>query len=236
MRLERMGENTMKHRWIVVAAVAAAFTHSAAAAGPIDDMFDRVAGTMNVYTQPYLRNGQLSGCQLVYSAIQRDWVYRKGQFLKLEGSVGLMEANGGLGTFVKIVVMEIEVSNQGKLSFNPSPPDRAYIVASNFDTNLSGFAANVPSDTPGGVFSAYHLNPTADMLIDAMKEKVLTVSFNMPGGETDIQVAIDLTVEDTNERGERKRSDKAIGTFSNCIVALSDQMDAASKKGSRVVQ
>ncbi len=60
----------------------------------IDVMLDRIAGTLEVSSMPYMKEGRLSGCQLVFDAMVRDYSYRQGRFIKVSGAVGIMHSGG----------------------------------------------------------------------------------------------------------------------------------------------
>jgi hypothetical protein len=53
-------------------------------------MLDRIAGTLDVSSMLYMKEGSLSGCQLVFDAMIRDYSYRQGRFIKVSGGVGFM--------------------------------------------------------------------------------------------------------------------------------------------------
>ena len=61
----------------------------------------RVVGTMDVAAQPQMSKGQLTGCILTFDALQQDWVYLHGKFIKISGSFGLMASGEKTATVLK---------------------------------------------------------------------------------------------------------------------------------------
>lgn len=173
-------------------------------------------GTLDVASMPVMSNGKLTGCQLTFNAIIRDYTYRQGAFLGVSGGVGLMNTQQKLGATVKIVTTSLDQS--GKLA--PSPPSRAYLIGANYATNLDSLVIAAASDQPGGLFSIYQVEPTIGILLDALKSKKLVFAFNQNGGGTDIQLPIELDIASTDTNGVQVRSDKTTQDFAACVLTL----------------
>ncbi|AZO35477.1 hypothetical protein EJ072_14120 [Mesorhizobium sp. M2A.F.Ca.ET.046.03.2.1] len=185
----------------------------------VDQALSAMAGTLDVQSQPYLHKGQLSGCTLIFDAILQDWSYRQGGFLKISGNVGIMRAGNKLGANLKVVVLEID-PNDPTLGLKPSAPSRAYLVDDDLKTNLATLRGTPASDTPGALFSIFEVSPTLDMVLDGLRANKLTVAFNSKGGDTDIQLPLQLDVQEVKQSGERVRSNKMKSDFANCLTAL----------------
>ena len=82
---------------------------------------------MGVTAEPYLAKGKLAGFTLVFSAILQDWRYRQGAYLAVNGNVGIMAGAGTIGTNLKVVVNEFDVSIS-PMRYIPSAPSRAYLI------------------------------------------------------------------------------------------------------------
>lgn len=183
----------------------------------IDLAFQSQLGTLQVRSEPYMRAGQLIGCQLTYSALMRDHLYRAGGYIKVEGSVAFMTSEQTIANSVKVVVHEFDPE---EISFKPSPPSRAYLIGEDFKTNLDALVQGGASDTPGALFSIYNIEPTAEMIFEAVALNRLKVGFNSLNGPSDHQLIVELDVEDTDTQGVRKRSDKATSGFMECVKAM----------------
>lgn len=187
----------------------------------LEAMMSKIAGTQRVFAQPYMTEGTLAGCNLVFEAMVRDYTYRQGQFIKVDGSIGIIGLGGALGAILKVVVNEITPPS---LTFNPSPPSRAYLIDPDFKTNIDSLVSANESDTPGALFSVYQASPTIEMIMTALQSKRLTVAFNKKNGPSDLQLPLELDVAQTSEDGERTRNDEAILGFSQCLLALAEQV------------
>lgn len=190
----------------------------------IDLIIDKLVGTLSVYTQPYMLDGQITGCQYIFEAIARDWTYRKGQPLKVTGSIAIMGMGNNIGTTLKVVVNEIRSTDNFRLSFIPSPPSRAYLIDQSMRTNLHSLIKADKSDTPGGLFSVFSPSPTMEMILEIMESKAITIAFNQNSGGSDLQLPIDFTVAQTDNDGNRKNSDKAISDFAICTQRLIERL------------
>lgn len=187
----------------------------------LEAMMSKIAGTQRVFAQPYMTDGKLAGCNLVFEAMTRDYTYRQGQFIKVDGSIGIMGIGGSLGAVLKVVVNEI---NPPSLTFKPSPPSRAYLIGSKFETNIESLVSADESDTPGSLFSIFQTSPTSEIILAALQSKKITVAFNKKGGPSDIQLPLELDVAQTDDSGERTRSDQAAIDFSQCLLVLFEQL------------
>ncbi|ACM36224.1 MULTISPECIES: hypothetical protein [Rhizobium/Agrobacterium group] len=187
----------------------------------LEVMMSKIAGTQRVFAQPYMTGGKLAGCNLVFEARIRDYTYRQGQFIKVDGSIGIMGIGDKLGAVLKVVVNEITPPS---LSFNPSPPSRAYLIGSKFETNVDSLVSADESDTPGSLFSVFQSSPTAEIVLAALESKKITVAFNKKGGPSDIQLPLELDVAQTDETGKRTRNDEAVEGFAQCATVLLEQM------------
>ncbi|MHC2457713.1 hypothetical protein ACVMIX_004354 [Rhizobium leguminosarum] len=197
-----------------------ALSAGAVSAGQVDFLLTRMLGTIQVRSEPYMVRGKLSGCQYVFSALAQDWVYRKGQYLKVDGSIAIMFMDGNFGSTLKVVVNEVLPSADGTLTFSPSPPSRAYLIGSDYQTNLSGLVSALQSDTPGALFSIFNLDPTLKVLTDAGKTNKVTVAFNRDSGASDILLPLELDVKSSSEEGQRVRTQETGISFANCVLAL----------------
>ncbi|RWO49761.1 MAG: hypothetical protein EOS12_02320 [Mesorhizobium sp.] len=166
-----------------------------------------------------MNSGKLSGCSLVFDAIEQDWNYRQGGYIKVSGNVGFLRSGDSIGANVKVAVLEID-PNDPTLGLKPSPPTRAYLIDENLQTNLSTLRRVVSSDTPGAIFSIFDLSPTLDMVLSGIQANELTIAFNSKGGETDIQLKLQLDVQEVTQTGERVRSEKMKSDFTKCLTIL----------------
>ena len=188
----------------------------------LEVMMSRITGTQRVFAQPYMTNGKLAGCNLIFEAMTRDFTYRQGQFIKVDGSIGIMGIGGQIGAVLKVVVNEISPPS---MTFKPSPPSRAYLIGPNFETNLDSLVGANESDTPGALFSVFQSSPTAEMVLIALQSKKITVAFNKKGGPSDIQLPLELDVAQTDDEGTRTRNDEAAAAFNQCLLVLLERLE-----------
>lgn len=187
----------------------------------LEAMMSKIAGTQRIMAQPYMTGGRLAGCNLIFEAMIRDYTYRQGQFIKVDGNIGIMGLGGKLGAVLKVVVNEITPPS---LTFKPSPPSRAYLIGANFKTSVDSLVSSNESDTPGSLFSVFQLSPSAEMIMTALQSKKITVAFNKKGGPSDIQLPLELDVAKTDDNGKRTRNDEAMRGFAQCVTVLMEQL------------
>ncbi|NEJ27607.1 hypothetical protein GR205_06410 [Rhizobium leguminosarum] len=191
-----------------------------ARASALDVVIARMLGTITVRAEPSMIEGRLSGCQYVFSALTQDWTYRKGQYLKVDGSISIINTGSNVGTTLKVVVNEVVVSPQEGFKLVPAAPSRAYLIGNDYQTNLSAFVASTPSDTPGALFSIFSIDPTLAIMAAAAQTNKVTIAFNKAGGDSDILLPLDLDVKATSDEGVRTHSPETGANFANCISAL----------------
>jgi hypothetical protein len=225
MQHQRQGIDV--NRYSVVCAVLLLAVGSGAAAQDarkaIEAMLQKTSGTLFVRNVPHIVEGKLKACQLTYEALSQDWTYRQGQYLKISGSVGFIIAGKPrptLANIVKVIVQEVSVGADGQLAFLPSPPDRAFLLGADFNSNLDTLANSAPSDTPGGVIAFYQASPALEMVMDGLDRDRLTVPFNRSGGATDMQLVVETDVVDVDAEGKKTRSEQPKADFLNCPQTL----------------
>lgn len=185
----------------------------------VTEQLQLIQGTLSVQHAPQMADGRLTGCSLLYEVLQQDRVYLQGNFVRVSGNVGLMEGEGRLAVVVKVVAVELD-SALPDLIARVLPPDRAYLVSSDLSTNFDSLVASYPSDTPGGFFAIFQLEPGINAMFEAMDTGIVTVAFALEGGSMDIQMPIQLNVVGVNQDGSRVRSDAALLQFFRCAQSL----------------
>ncbi|MBY3595995.1 hypothetical protein [Rhizobium bangladeshense] len=195
----------------LVFATALSFFETAAAQN-----LDPNGGTLDVANTPVMTNGKLTGCQLTFDAVIRDYTYRQGAFIAVSGGVGLMFTQQTIGTTVKIVVTALDPSGRPI----PSPPSRAYLIGANYATTLDSLVAASASDQPSGLFSIFKAEPTISIVLDALKTKRLVFAFNQNNSGTDIQLPVELDIVNTAADGAQTRSDNMIKGYAKCVLTL----------------
>jgi hypothetical protein len=189
----------------------------------IELMLSKVQGTLSVKSEPYLSEGKLGGCSLVYSGVLQDWKYREGKFLKVFGNVSIMAANGRLGHMLKVGV---RVLNPNVAGFGNefAVPTRIYLVGKDFSTTLNSSVRIEKADTPGAALGIFQMEPAFNILLSGLKANKLTIAFNSMGGNSDFQLPIELNVVDRKPNGETIRSEVAKTEFIECLTALSENL------------
>lgn len=189
----------------------------------IDLTLSQMRGTLGVYHEPVLTEGQLTGCSLVYSGLLQDWKYREGKFLKIFGNVSIMAAKGRLGHMLKIGVQVLDTNVAG-LGNEFAAPTRVYLVGENFSTTLNSLVEIHNVDIPGAVMGVFDLEPAFKMLLSGLAANKLTIAFNSLGGDFDFQFPLELDVVDRKPNGEWIRSEATKTDFIQCLTALSKNL------------
>jgi hypothetical protein len=174
-------------------------------------------GTVFVSANSDFANGQLSGCTVEFGVLTRDWKYKSGGYISVNGSFGLMATKGVIAAVLKVILHDI---NPGNGTFVPSAPTDAYFVFENSATSKQYQAGSYKSDTPGAVFTIFHLEPTAMLILNGLMKDKVTIAFNRATGGMDIQVPIDTSVAETSNDGSRRKSTKAKDDFMQCAQLL----------------
>ncbi|MDZ4053294.1 MAG: hypothetical protein U1E24_08555 [Phenylobacterium sp.] len=109
----------MMDRWTTVAGIVAVGAWSPAAAQ--SDVLTQLYGTPNSNPDnitlqsdvlPMFSEGRLMGCSVVFQVLQRDNVYRDGDWVLLDGSIGLLYVSGSaIGATIKLGVGSIGPDN-----------------------------------------------------------------------------------------------------------------------------
>jgi hypothetical protein len=183
-------------------------------------------GTLNAEAQPVFANGRLDGCTVVYGALAKDFTYKQGGYIAVNGSFGLMSAKGQLAATLKVVVHDTDPRTN---SFTPSPPATAYFVSGN-KTTKDAVVSHISSDTPGAIFVVLKPEATFQILTEGLARDKVTIAFARERGGMDVQLAIDTSVAETKPNGERIHSPKAATDFLQCSTELLDSMLASPKR------
>jgi hypothetical protein len=186
---------------------------------PVLQQLQTVQGTLSVHHAPQMADGSLIGCSLIYEFLAQDWVYLQGNFVRASGNVSLMSADGAVALTVKVVAAELD-PNVPDLFVRHLAPSRAYLVNADLSTNYQSLISSYPSDTEGGIFALYNLEPGISAIFEAMDTGIVTVAFALEGGSMDIQMPIEIGVADVKGDGSRVLNDGTILQFLNCAQTL----------------
>jgi|GraSoiStandDraft_29_1057270.scaffolds.fasta_scaffold250422_2 hypothetical protein len=61
-------------------------------------------GTLSAEAQPVFTDGRLNGCTVVFGALAKDFTYKQGGYITVNGSFGIMSAKAELAATLKVVV------------------------------------------------------------------------------------------------------------------------------------
>ena len=189
---------------------------TATAKEPIDQLLANRLGTISTFAEPVFANGLLTGCSVNFNTLVRDFTYEAGTFAKVEGSFNLMTAKDSLGVLLKIVVHDFDPKTYDLV---PGKPVAALFVSGNA-TSLPFLIRSLETDTPGAVVAVYDAEKTYPMLVQGLSAGTVTVAFARAVGGMDMQVPVDVTVEDTDDNGNKKRSNKVATSFLECSQDL----------------
>jgi hypothetical protein len=194
-------------------------TTASAQTNAVLQQLQSLQGTLSVQHAPQMGDGALNGCSLIYEFMQQDRIYLQGNFVRVSGSVSLMSANGAVALTLKVVASELDPSVPD-LFVRHLPPSRAYLVNADLSTNFDSLVSSYPSDTEGGIFAVYNLEPGINAIFEAMETGTVTVAFALQEGSMDIQMPIEIAVADVNADGSRVRDDGTMLQFLNCAQTL----------------
>jgi hypothetical protein len=85
--------------------------------------------------------------------------------------------------------------------------------------------STVPSDTPGALVSLFQFHPSFDIIMNGLGRDKITIAFSRDGGDTDIQLPLELDVKSVSESGQRQRSDAAVRSFESCTKSMMSQKE-----------
>ena len=217
-------------KWIVAGALlCVASSSSMSQTNVVTKILQARAGTTHATAAPQFSDGKLNGCIVDFAVLTQDHIYRQGAFIRVGGSFGLMSANNNVAATLKVIVHDID---NATMQLSPSPPASAYMI-SGTTTTKPFFVAKYPSDTPGGLFSIFNFDGATPILLDGIAKEKIIIAFNRREGGADVQVAIDLTVEDTADDGRKTVSTKASQEFLSCSTSLLKSMGAGEKRPKR---
>jgi hypothetical protein len=152
----------------------------------------------------------------VYGALAKDFTYKQGGYITVNGNFGLMSTKGELGAILKVVVHDTDPRTN---SFTPSPPASAYFI-SGTKTTKSAVVGQYPSDTPGAIFVVLKGLDVLPILMEGLERSKVTIAFARQRGGMDMQLPIDTSVADTKPTGERTHSPKTLLDFYECSSEL----------------
>jgi hypothetical protein len=183
-------------------------------------------GTLDTEAQPVFADGRLDGCTVVYGALAKDFAYKQGGYIKVNGSFGVMNIKGVPGAYLKVVLHDVDPRT---ISFTPSPPASAYFV-SGTKTTKSAVVGQYPSDTPGAIFVVLKLETILPIMMEGLERSKVTIAFARKQGGMDILLPIDTSVVETKPDGQRTHSPKAVLDFYACSNELLESMMAAASE------
>lgn len=204
----------------------AAFAQDAATPqGLQQQILSKLVGTISVKAHPIFSEGRLSGCELEYNAITRDYAYRQGAFIRVSGSIALLSTSTNPVATLKVLLSDFEPRTMAFTSFIPAS---AYYIDGN-TTTKGAILASTPSDT-GGLFIVFRVTPTYETIARGLGEGRVTIAFARTKGGLDIVVPIETFVVNTTDDGERSRSKKMAKDFLDCGETILKQFIARHQR------
>jgi hypothetical protein len=185
----------------------------------IDQALVKAVGTTSTKAEPTFNAGVLTGCTVIFNTLIRDFTYRGGGFVRVDGSFAVMVAKNNIGVLLKLVLNDFD---PGTYAVKPGKPVSALFVRGT-TTSAPFLLSAIETETPGSVFAVFDGAKTFPILVNSVADRIVTVSFARTRGSTDVLVPIDLSVEDTDKDGNRIRSDKTGTVFNSCVIDLIDK-------------
>lgn len=211
-----------RYRWPAVRAhlcTAALIFLTPAALGADADR--SVFGTHWVKYEPVQVAGELKGCSLVFTTVTADRAYLNGNWVALNGSIGLRTVeNGPLGVVVtlKLGLKDLQSNNGFERPFF------AYLQTAKGSTAKAPQAA-VDGDLGYKLFTYRAVEPAvAAVLGDFVEASGVTIGYNRRKDGVDVLVPLDFTVVDSEITASneviRKRSDAVVTEWATCVSKL----------------
>lgn len=185
----------------------------AQAADPMAELAQKLEGTIFVIPHRESADGVLTACGLEFAAMKRDFSTKQGAPVKIVGSFYLrLNKNAGFVYLLKLGVYD------GFSTKNGFAPNNAFIHAPNRKSPKK--AIRMQAENPG---FALFLGALDDDVIAAyagiVEKSQLVVGFNRKAGQQDVTVSLDLTVVDTQIKGDevvRTKSNQPVADFMSC--------------------
>jgi hypothetical protein len=165
------------------------------------EALNRMLGTNSVEVKPEFADGQLFGCLVEFHALAQDWTYKAGEYIKVGGSFALMKTQKGVSVSLKVILFDLDPRTM-PMGVIPSPPSSAYFVSGNATTK-SAVVGSYPSDVPGAIFVVLKPEPTFKVILDGLERDQVKIAFARNKGSSDIQLALDTTVVEMAQDGQR---------------------------------
>jgi len=201
-------------RATLTACVAVSFPQGGAAQ---DGSLNSMLGTLDVEAKSHFADGQLNGCLVEFNLMARDWLYKQGAYITVGGLFGVMSTQGNLATVLKVVLHDLDPRT---MSPTPSQPASAYFVSGN-STSKNAVVETYRSDTPGGIFVVFKMDPTFSVIAEGVSKGTgVRIAFAREDASTDIRVLIDTSVVKTEANGQRTRSPQPKTDFLDCTQTL----------------
>jgi hypothetical protein len=180
-----------------------------------------VFGTHWVKYEPVQVAGELKGCSIVFTTVTADRAYLSGNWVALNGSIGLRAVQDGpLGVLLtfKLGLKDLQSDNGFERPFF------AYLQTA------KGSTAKAPQVTVDGdpgykLFTYRVVEPAvAALLGDFIETPGVTIGYNRRMDGIDVMVPLDFTVVDSeitpSNEVIRKRSDAVITEWATCVSKL----------------
>jgi hypothetical protein len=183
---------------------------------------DDIYGTYDVQFQVASAQGEVLGCHLNYKSIIQDFVYSQGTTYAVIGNIGVTISGDkkNLVANLKVITNQMNLKNPNA-PLVPSKPYFAYLQSPTGVNNAKSFIKGADSEAKGGIFSIFNVDEAfGEIFTQILEKKTVSIVFNRKKNGQDIVVPIDLTVESTNEKGGKTRSDKMVNEFRQCVGGL----------------
>lgn len=177
-----------------------------------------LVGTLNVKAVEQFAGGEFKGCSLNFQVATKDFAYRKGNLVVIDGSYNINLVKRANKTTAGIL-LKVGVLEMGKPK--PEAPTFAYLKTSKAST-VKSVLSNEVSESPGYQIFVLSLDsPGVSVLTGMLDDGEVDIGFNRKVGGSDVLAKIDLRVVESkfNSKGlERIRSDSVLTTLTSCVL------------------
>jgi hypothetical protein len=175
-------------------------------------------GTHWVQFQPQQSMGELEGCSLVFLTVVRDFKYKNGDYIALNGSINLSKVKNNFGLSFKIGAKDMNAGTPFER------PAFAYIQTKNATTAKS--ALSTFDGEPGYSFYVYNATDKepSQVLMDVVENAKVQIGYNFKVGGLDVLAPLDLFVVNSKLDSEkivsRQTSPDILISFGQCVETV----------------
>lgn len=177
-------------------------------------------GTMEVKSESSTSGGNLTGCNLAYRTLIRDWIHRQGQASIVIGKFGVALNEAGVAQgHLKVVVSDLSPGDKDLVA-TPNRPQSIYLTSEGHNT-LKARISQRETEPAGALSAVFELDAQfLGIIEDVLNTERVNVMFAREKNGQDVPVELELKVTGTDEGLQRVRSSVELEAFAKCLARL----------------